>query len=56
MVEKAVESLGGLDAVIISTAKSSLAALAEEPVEQWLDLMTTNVIAPTLVTRAALGT
>jgi len=54
VVEKAVKSLGGLDAVIVSSAKSSLAALAEEPVEQWLDLMTTNVIAPTLVTRAAL--
>ena len=55
VVEKAVESLGGFGRRDHLRARSlPLRALAEEPVEQWLDLMTTNVIASMLATRAPL--
>lgn len=53
LVSEAVDGLGGLDAVVISSAVSPLAALDEIDPPTWHDVMATNAIAPALVAQAA---
>jgi NAD(P)-dependent dehydrogenase (short-subunit alcohol dehydrogenase family) len=54
LVEEAVDGLGGLDAVVVSSAVSPLALLDSASPETWNDVMTTNTIAPALIAQAAL--
>jgi NAD(P)-dependent dehydrogenase (short-subunit alcohol dehydrogenase family) len=54
LVEEAVDALGGLDAVVVSSAVSPLAPLDSVSAETWQDVMTTNTIAPALITQASL--
>jgi NAD(P)-dependent dehydrogenase (short-subunit alcohol dehydrogenase family) len=54
LVSEAVDALGGLDAVVISSAMSPLAPLDEVSAETWSDVMTTNAIAPALIAQSAL--
>ena len=54
LVTEAADAMGGLDAVIISSAMSPLAPLDEVSPATWHDVMTTNAIAPALVAQAAL--
>jgi NAD(P)-dependent dehydrogenase (short-subunit alcohol dehydrogenase family) len=53
LVATAVEALGELDAVVISSAVSPLAALDQIEASTWHDVMTTNAIAPALIAQAA---
>ena len=46
--------MGGLDALVFSTAMSPLAPLEEVDAETWQDVIATNAIAPALVAQAAL--
>jgi NAD(P)-dependent dehydrogenase (short-subunit alcohol dehydrogenase family) len=46
--------MGGLDAVIVSSAVSPLAPLDEIAAATWHDVMTTNAIAPALIAQAAI--
>jgi NAD(P)-dependent dehydrogenase (short-subunit alcohol dehydrogenase family) len=55
LVTEAVDAMGGLDAVVISSAMSPLAPLDEVSAETWHDVMTTNAIAPALIAQSALG-
>jgi NAD(P)-dependent dehydrogenase (short-subunit alcohol dehydrogenase family) len=54
VVAEAVDAMGGLDALVFSTAVSPLAPLDEVSAETWQDVITTNAIAPALVAQAAL--
>jgi len=54
LVGEAVDAMGGLDALVFSTAVSPLAPLDEVSAETWQDVITTNAIAPALVAQAAL--
>ena len=54
LVDEAVAALGGLDAVVYSAGTSILAEFDELDATAWHDILTTNTIAPTLVTKAAL--
>jgi len=54
LIVDATEAMGGLDAVIISSAVSPLAPLDEVSAATWHDVMTTNAIAPALIAQAAL--
>ena len=54
IVAEAVDAMGGLDALVFSTAVSPLAPLDEVSAETWQDVITTNAIAPALVAQAAL--
>jgi NAD(P)-dependent dehydrogenase (short-subunit alcohol dehydrogenase family) len=54
LVAEAVEAMGGLDAVVISSAMSPLAPLDRASAQTWHDVMTTNAIAPALIAQAAL--
>ncbi len=54
LVEEAVDGLGGLDAVVVSSAVSPLAPLDSVSAETWHDVMTTNTVAPALIAQAAL--
>ncbi len=54
LVTEAVDVLGGLDAVVISSAVSPLAPLDEVSAATWHDVMATNAIAPALIAQAAL--
>jgi NAD(P)-dependent dehydrogenase (short-subunit alcohol dehydrogenase family) len=54
LVTDTVEALGGLDAVVISSAVSPLAPLDVVSAATWHDVMVTNAIAPALVAQAAL--
>jgi NAD(P)-dependent dehydrogenase (short-subunit alcohol dehydrogenase family) len=54
MVEQAVAALGGLDAVVYSTAIDILVRIAEATAEQWADTFATNVFGAAHVTAAAL--
>jgi NAD(P)-dependent dehydrogenase (short-subunit alcohol dehydrogenase family) len=53
-VGEAVDAMGGLDALVFSTAVSPLAPLDEVSSDVWQDVITTNAIAPALVAQAAL--
>jgi len=53
LVARSVELLGGLDAVIYSTAIDPLARLVDTDAELWADVLTTNVVGASLVCRAA---
>jgi NAD(P)-dependent dehydrogenase (short-subunit alcohol dehydrogenase family) len=54
LVREAVDALGGLEALVVSSAVSPLAPLDSVSAETWQDVMTTNTIAPALITQAAL--
>jgi NAD(P)-dependent dehydrogenase (short-subunit alcohol dehydrogenase family) len=54
LVGEAVDAMGGLDALVFSTAVSPLAPLDEVTADTWQDVITTNAIAPALVAQAAL--
>ena len=54
LVAEAADALGGLDALIVSSAMSPLAPLDEVSPATWHDVMTTNAIAPSLIAQAAL--
>lgn len=54
LVTDAVDALGGIDALVVSSAVSPLAPLDSVSAETWHDVMTTNTIAPALITQAAL--
>ena len=53
LVEEAVDAMGGLDAVVVSSAVSPLAPLDKVSAATWHDVMTTNAIAPALIAQAA---
>jgi NAD(P)-dependent dehydrogenase (short-subunit alcohol dehydrogenase family) len=54
LVVEAVDALGGLDAVVVSSAASPLALLESASAEMWNDVLTTNTIAPALIAQATL--
>jgi NAD(P)-dependent dehydrogenase (short-subunit alcohol dehydrogenase family) len=54
LVGEAVDAMGGLDALVFSTAMSPLAPLGEIDAQTWHDVIATNAIAPALVAQAAL--
>jgi NAD(P)-dependent dehydrogenase (short-subunit alcohol dehydrogenase family) len=54
LVDDAVAALGALDAVVFATGVSILAPLDEVDPQVWHDIVTTNTIAPALITKAAL--
>jgi NAD(P)-dependent dehydrogenase (short-subunit alcohol dehydrogenase family) len=53
LVEEAVEAMGGIDALVFSTAVSPLAPLEEIDAQTWQNVVATNAIAPALVAQAA---
>ena len=53
LVGEAVDAMGGLDALVFSTAMSPLAPLEEIDAQTWHDVIATNAIAPALVAQAA---
>ena len=53
LIAQSVDHLGGLDAVIYSTAIDPLARLVDTDAELWADVLTTNVVGASLVCRAA---
>lgn len=55
LVEKAVEALGGLDALVYGAGVVPLRDLDQADTTTWLDALTTNVVGASLVTAAALG-
>ena len=46
LVDEAVDAMGGLDALVFSTAVSPLAPLEEIDAETWQNVIATNAIAP----------
>jgi NAD(P)-dependent dehydrogenase (short-subunit alcohol dehydrogenase family) len=54
IVGEAVDAMGGIDALVFSTAVSPLAPLDEVSADTWQEVITTNAIAPALVAQAAL--
>jgi NAD(P)-dependent dehydrogenase (short-subunit alcohol dehydrogenase family) len=54
IVAEAVDAMGGIDALVFSTAVSPLAPLDEVSAETWQEVISTNAIAPALVAQAAL--
>jgi NAD(P)-dependent dehydrogenase (short-subunit alcohol dehydrogenase family) len=53
LVARSVEHLGGLDAVVYSTAVDPLRKLVDTDATLWADVLATNVIGASLVCRAA---
>ena len=53
LVDEAIDAMGGLDALVFSTAVSPLAPLEEIDAQTWQDVIATNAIAPALVAQAA---
>ena len=53
LVARSVEHLGGLDAVVYSTAIDPLVRLVDTDAQRWSDVLTTNVVGASLVCRAA---
>jgi NAD(P)-dependent dehydrogenase (short-subunit alcohol dehydrogenase family) len=53
LVEHGVDHLGGLDAVVYSTAVDPLVRLVDTDAQQWADVLSTNVVGASLVCRAA---
>lgn len=54
LVHRSVEHLGGLDAVVYSTAIDPLVRLVDTDASRWSDVLTTNVVGASLVCRAAI--
>ena len=54
LVEQSVELMGGLDAVVYSTAIDPLRRLVDTDAALWSDVLTTNVVGASLVCRAAI--
>jgi NAD(P)-dependent dehydrogenase (short-subunit alcohol dehydrogenase family) len=54
LVDDAVAALGALDALVFTTGVSILAPLDELDSQVWHEIITTNTIAPALITKAAL--
>jgi NAD(P)-dependent dehydrogenase (short-subunit alcohol dehydrogenase family) len=54
LVARSVDWLGGLDAVVYSTAIDPLRRLADTDAALWSDVLTTNVVGASLVCRAAI--
>jgi NAD(P)-dependent dehydrogenase (short-subunit alcohol dehydrogenase family) len=54
LVAEAVGHLGGLDLIVIAASAGRLLMLADATGDDWLTMMRSNVIGPSLVTRAAL--
>lgn len=55
LVDDAVGALGGLDVIVYAVGQSRLHPLAQTEGDDWRSILATNVVAPALVTRAALG-
>ncbi len=53
LVGRSVDRLGGLDAVVYSTAVDPLVRLVDTDAQQWADVLSTNVVGASLVCRAA---
>ena len=53
LVARSVGVLGGLDAVVYSTAVDPLVRLIDTDAQRWLDVLSTNVVGASLVCRAA---
>jgi NAD(P)-dependent dehydrogenase (short-subunit alcohol dehydrogenase family) len=53
-VQRAVDALGGLDAVVYASGVASIAPLAEETEENWRRILDTNVVGAATVAMAAL--
>jgi NAD(P)-dependent dehydrogenase (short-subunit alcohol dehydrogenase family) len=53
-VERAVDALGGLDALVYAAGTTALTPLETTGPEQWRDLFTVNVFGAAQITRAAL--
>jgi len=53
LIARSLEHLGGLDAVVYSTAIDPLRRLLDTDAALWLDVLTTNVVGASLVCRAA---
>ena len=56
IVAEAVDAMGGIDALVFSTAVSPLAPLDEATADTWHDVITTNAIAPALARRTTADT
>jgi len=54
LVAEAVANLGGLDALVFAASSSRLSLAQDTDGEEWARVFASNVIAPALVTRAAL--
>jgi NAD(P)-dependent dehydrogenase (short-subunit alcohol dehydrogenase family) len=55
LVDRSVEHLGGLDAVVYSTAVDPLVRLLDTDAAVWSDVLSTNVVGASLVCRAAVA-
>ncbi len=55
MVERVVDALGGLDALVYVAGTAPLVALADASAEQWRETLETNVVGAALVSAAAVG-
>jgi NAD(P)-dependent dehydrogenase (short-subunit alcohol dehydrogenase family) len=53
VVAEAVETLGGLDALVYAAGVAPLIPLADLDQDRWLDMLRTNVVGASLVTAAA---
>jgi NAD(P)-dependent dehydrogenase (short-subunit alcohol dehydrogenase family) len=53
VVVEAVETLGGLDALVYTAGVAPLMPLADLDQDRWLDMLCTNVVGASLVTAAA---
>jgi NAD(P)-dependent dehydrogenase (short-subunit alcohol dehydrogenase family) len=54
LVARAVDALGGLDALVYCPGVSRLGSLADAHAEVWRETLTTNVVGAALVARAAI--
>jgi NAD(P)-dependent dehydrogenase (short-subunit alcohol dehydrogenase family) len=54
-VERAVSAFGGLDALVYSPGISSFAPIREVDAKTWRAVLDTNLVGPSLVTRAAIA-
>lgn len=54
LVATAVQALGGIDLIVHAASASQLALLADTDATRWLHVLQNNLVAPSLVIRAAL--
>jgi len=54
LVDEAVKTLGSIDLLVFAAAASALARLRDADVTMWREVLATNLVAPALVTAAAL--
>jgi NAD(P)-dependent dehydrogenase (short-subunit alcohol dehydrogenase family) len=54
LVTETVEALGGIDLIVHAASASQLALLADTDAARWLRVLQNNLVAPSLVIRAAL--